>query len=108
VSYNYVGNVQVAQGDLVGALKSYKDGLAIAERLAKSDPGNAEWRRDLAVSFAKLGWVHRQSADRAEALDFFRQGQAIMSRLSKISPDNATWKQDLARFDGQIAELAQR
>jgi eukaryotic-like serine/threonine-protein kinase len=42
VSHERVGNVQVAQGDLAGALKSYNDSLAIAERLANSDPSNAE------------------------------------------------------------------
>jgi hypothetical protein len=36
-------DVQVAQGDLKTALKSYSDGLAIKERLAKSDPRNAGW-----------------------------------------------------------------
>ena len=41
VSYNKVGKVQVAQGDLSAALKSYSDSLAIADRLAKTDPGNA-------------------------------------------------------------------
>ena len=54
VSYIKVGNVQVAQGDQSGALKSYRDSLAIRERLARSDPGNASWQRDLAVSHAKL------------------------------------------------------
>ena len=49
VSYNRIGDVQVAQGDLAGALTSYRDSLAIAERLAKSDPGNAGWQRDLSV-----------------------------------------------------------
>jgi hypothetical protein len=39
--YERVGNVQAAQGDLAGALNSYRDSLAIRERLAKSDPGNA-------------------------------------------------------------------
>jgi hypothetical protein len=42
-AYGEVGGVQVAQGDLKAALKSYSDGLAITERLAKSDPGNADW-----------------------------------------------------------------
>ena len=45
VSYTKIGDVQVAQGDLAGALKSYKDGLGIADRLATSDPGNAGWQR---------------------------------------------------------------
>jgi hypothetical protein len=54
VSYDKVFDVQVAQGNLPAALKSYQDGLAIADRLAKSDPGNAGWQRDLSVSYANL------------------------------------------------------
>ena len=46
-----VGNVLVAQGNLPEALQSYRDELAIMERLAKSDPGNADWQRDLSVSY---------------------------------------------------------
>jgi hypothetical protein len=100
--------VQKAQGEFAGALKSHSDSLAIAERLAKADPRNAGWQRDLAVSCAKLASVHRQSGDNPKARDFLRQGQAIMARLTNLSPDNATWKQDLTWFDGQIAELAER
>ena len=33
--------MQLAQDDLAGALKSYGDSLAIMQRLAQSDPGNA-------------------------------------------------------------------
>ena len=51
----------MAQGDLAGALKSYNDGLGIAERLAKSDLGNAGWQRDLSVSYSKLATVYRRS-----------------------------------------------
>jgi hypothetical protein len=54
-----VGNVLVAQGNLPEALKSYQADLAIAERLARSDPGNVGWQRDLSVWFdqqiAELG-----------------------------------------------------
>jgi hypothetical protein len=42
--------VQEAQGDLKAPLKSYSDSLAIMERLAKADPDNAGWQRDLSVS----------------------------------------------------------
>ena len=64
-SYSKVGDVQVAQGDLAGALKSYRDSLAIRERLAKSDPGNAGWQRDLSVSYAKLGSTFRLAGEKA-------------------------------------------
>jgi hypothetical protein len=49
VSLNKVGDVKRDEGDLTGALKAYEDSLAIADRLAKSDPGNAGWQRDLSV-----------------------------------------------------------
>ena len=71
VSYEKVGDVQVAQGDLAGALKSYRDSLAIRDRLAKSDPGNAGWQRDLSVSYDKVGDVQagaRRPCGRAEVL----------------------------------------
>lgn len=37
VTYGGLGDVKKAQGDLAGALKSYRDGLSIIERLAQSD-----------------------------------------------------------------------
>jgi hypothetical protein len=40
----------VAQGKLDEALKSYRDSLAIAERLAAADPSNTRWQRDLSIS----------------------------------------------------------
>jgi hypothetical protein len=47
-------DVLQAQGDLAGALKAYRDGLRIAERIAKADPGNARWQFDLASSYWRL------------------------------------------------------
>jgi hypothetical protein len=95
-----------AQGNLPEALKAFRDGLAISDRLAKADPGNAGWQRDLSVSYSKLADAFRKAGDGAMALDALRQGRAIMVRMTSLSPDNAVWKRDLAWFDGQIAELA--
>ncbi|MEM7212891.1 MAG: hypothetical protein AAF479_13535 [Pseudomonadota bacterium] len=54
VAFNELGNVQVAQGNLRGALASYTGSLEIAERLAEDDPGNAGWQRDFWVSMWRL------------------------------------------------------
>jgi len=64
--------VQEAQGDLAGALKSYNDSLAIVARLAKSDPGNAEWQRDLSVSYNKVGDVQKAQGDLTGALKSYQ------------------------------------
>ena len=45
-SHIKVGDVLMAQGNLAEALKSYRDGLAVADRLAKSDPENVDWQRN--------------------------------------------------------------
>jgi hypothetical protein len=49
--------VLVAQGKLDEALKAYRDGLAIAERLAAADRNNTEWQRDLSIAYEKVGDV---------------------------------------------------
>jgi hypothetical protein len=106
VLYIKVGYVHVRQGDLVGANSSYRDSLAIEDRLAKSDPSNANWQRELSVSYAHLADGYRKAGEREKALDALRDGRAIMMRMTSLSPDNAVWKRDLVWFDGQIAELS--
>jgi tetratricopeptide (TPR) repeat protein/pimeloyl-ACP methyl ester carboxylesterase len=101
-----LGDIRKARGDLGIAKADYREAGALAERLAQSDPGNAGWQRDLAVSHAKLASVFRKGGENAKALDALRQGRAIMVRMTSLSPDNAVWRRDLAWFDGQIAELA--
>lgn len=96
----------VAQGNLPEALKSFRDGLSIRDRLAQADPGNAGWQRDLSVSYAKLAVTFREGGEKTKALEALRQGRAIMVRMTALSPDNAIWKRGLARFDRQITELA--
>ena len=50
-SYVEVGDFLMAQGNLIGALKWYRDALAVADRLAKVDPENC---RPAARSLARL------------------------------------------------------
>jgi len=95
-SYERIGDVQVEQGDLNAALKSYSDDLAIADRLAKSDPGNAGWQRDLSVSYNKVGDVQVAQGDLAGALKSYSDSLAIRDRLAASDPGNAGWQRDLS------------
>jgi hypothetical protein len=70
--------------------------LAIAERLAAADPGNAGWQRDLSVSHNKVGDVLRAQGDLAAALVRYRAGLAIRQRLAAADPGNAGWQHDVA------------
>ncbi len=96
----------VAQGNLPEALKTFRDGLAIADRLAKSDPGNAGWQRDLSVSYNKVGDVLVAQGNLPEALKIFRDGLAIADRLAKSDPGNAEWQRDLVISYKKIADCS--
>ena len=60
------------QGDGAGALQAFRKGHAIAEALAARDPANAEWQRNLMVSYAKLAGA-TEPTDAAAALDWWRK-----------------------------------
>ncbi|GLI37946.1 hypothetical protein KI811_05985 [Geobacter hydrogenophilus] len=75
-----------AQGDLPAALTSFRASLAIRERLAKADPGNAGWQRDLIVSYVKLSEATNDSSYAAKALDIALE----MQKRDTLAPSD-TW-----------------
>lgn len=101
-----IGDLHVMRGSLGQALAAYEDGLTLAGDLAKADPGNAGWQRDLALSLGRVAGVEAQQVRRQSALDGFRRGRAIIARLREAAQDNATLPKDLAWFDAQIAGLS--
>ena len=103
VSYNKVGNVEVAQGNLTEALASYQASLAIRERLGKSDPGNAGWQSDLAVSYGKLGDVFAKTGKVDDALQNYRLALAIMERLMNADATNLQWQAEAIEFNYDLA-----
>ena len=91
-----VGNIHWAKGELAAALDAYKQSLAISERLAKSNPGNAPWQRDLAVAYQKVADVEAAQGDLAAAVTSYEASLAISERLAKADPANAGWQRDLS------------
>ena len=91
----------VAQGDRAGALKSYRDGLAIRERLAQSDPGNAQWQQDVISSNWRLASAGDDAARRwALIIASFRNLPA-----DKLTAEQAQW---LQTAEANLAKLNSR
>jgi hypothetical protein len=105
LSYEKIGDVLAAQGNLPEGLKSFRDPLAIRNRLAQIDPGNTGWQHDLSVSYSKLADVCRKSQQAVESREAFAAGRSVIARLAAQFPDQVQWKRDLAWFDQQIATL---
>ena len=79
--------------------------MRISDRLAKADPGNAGWQRDLSVSYNKIGDVLVAQGNLPEALKSFRDGLAIRDRLAKADPGNAGWQRDLSVSYNKIGDV---
>jgi tetratricopeptide (TPR) repeat protein len=100
-----IGDVYIAEGNINSGLKYFRDSLAIADRLAKADPGNAGWQRDLSVSYDRIGDVQVKQGALTDALQSFRDSLAIRDRLAKADPGNAGWQRDLSVSYDRIGDV---
>ena len=104
MSHNRIGDVLLAQGDGDGASAAYQAGLAIREPLARRDPGNTEWQRDLSVSHNKLAMCcwRRATAGRP-CCQPSRPGDR--EALARRDPGNTEWQRDLSVSHDKIGDV---
>ncbi len=93
---------RAALDDVLGLQRRCQE---IFDRLAKADPGNAGWQRDLSVSYNKVGDVLVAQGNLPEALKSFRDSLAIRDRLAKADPGNAGWQRDLSVSYDKIGDV---
>jgi predicted negative regulator of RcsB-dependent stress response len=89
------GDVLMVRGDVPAALSAYQASLQIRDSLAKCDPANTQWQRDLFVSKVKIGDVLVVQGDSRGALAAYQAGLAITEELAKRDPANTEWQRDL-------------
>ena len=77
-----------SQGDLPGALKSYRDDLAIAERLAKADPSNAGWQFDVVTCNWRLALAGDEAVRRWTLIVVTLRG---LTAANKLTVEQTKW-----------------
>ncbi len=100
-----LGDIKKQRGDLAGALKSYRDSLAIAERRAKSDPGNKNWPRDLSNCYDRIGNVQMDQGDLSAARQSYYDSLAIRDKEAKSDPGDDGWQRDLSVSFNKIGDV---
>lgn len=95
MSYDRLGALRHAQGDLAVARTAYAAALALRDRLAAADPTNTEWQRDRSFCLTKLAQLHDQLADCAAALRLTEQSLEVDERLAALDPTNVMWQADV-------------
>jgi tetratricopeptide (TPR) repeat protein len=75
------------------------------ERLARSDPGNADWQHDMALAYDKVGDVLLAQDNLAEALKSYRDELTIVDQLVRADPGNPGWQRDLSMSYEMIGDV---
>jgi hypothetical protein len=70
--------------------------LTIRRKLVLSEPGHQGWRRDLSISYERVGQVHQKLNETKEALDAYKSSLALRQGLADANPGNAQLQGDLA------------
>jgi len=84
-----------SEADPAQALPLMESALRMAEELVMLDPDNAEFQRDVSVSYAKLGDVQLHQGDTAQALGYYEKALAVAEELVKLDPDNTEFRRDV-------------
>ena len=78
-------------GDPAAARRYYEDGLTIRKRLADAAPDNADYARDLSVSYNKLGDLAMSGGDPAAARRILRGRPDDREAAGRRSTENADY-----------------
>ena len=81
-SFDKLGNVAKAKGQMSEAREHYEKSLTIREQIAKEDESNSSCR-ELAVSYDELGSLAMTMGKRIEAKRYYEKGLSIRERLAE-------------------------
>ncbi|MBY0360684.1 MAG: hypothetical protein K2X45_02155, partial [Phreatobacter sp.] len=81
-------------------------GLVVRQRLAEADPGNAQFQRDLSISWNKIGDLAVAAGDGKAAREAFEKGLAVRQRLAEADPGNAQFQRDLILSHVKLASCS--
>jgi class 3 adenylate cyclase/tetratricopeptide (TPR) repeat protein/tRNA A-37 threonylcarbamoyl transferase component Bud32 len=102
---NDQGTLLRTQGDLIGALRAFREGLAIAEKLFKEEPNTPIRQRDLSVSYELIGVVLTDQNDPEGALGAFQKCYALRETLLAKDPNNKDYQWVLARAHELLGDM---
>ena len=101
--YNRIGQTQEQLVDYESALQSYQLSLKEAQELSTVEPGNARYRRSVAVGYAKVGDIYYETHDFKTAGINFQTSFSILKVLSDNEPNNMQLRRSLGLIDARVA-----
>ncbi|MBR3919222.1 MAG: toll/interleukin-1 receptor domain-containing protein, partial [Clostridia bacterium] len=105
VSYNNLGAICKAEGNLTKAKEYYEKSLKIREILAK-ETNTVEARRDLSVSYNNLGYIFREEGNLTKAKEYYEKSLKIREILAKET-NTVEARRDLSVSYVKLGEIYQ-
>ena len=96
VALNRLGDAQTALGDSLGAAASFRDMVAMGNKLLDVDPYNQVWASDLAVALERLGGALSAGNDASGALKSYQDSLALRDWLVQQDTTNVFSNLNLA------------
>jgi len=107
-SLDGLGSVLQETGDTAGALENRRKGLGIRDELARLDPNNAHYRRQLAFSHHNVGLSLVVAGDLASALAQFKQELGLFESLSAADRKDVQARRNRSLAHKQIGDVLMR
>ena len=95
-------------GRLLPALKLEGRVVGLFEQRSKSAPENADYARDLSVSYSKMGDLFRALGDGKQAREYYERALEVRQRLADSAPENADYARDLSVSYERMGDLFAR
>jgi tetratricopeptide (TPR) repeat protein len=99
-----VGNIFLARGDLAEALNSYREGLIVADRLAKAGPDGVEWQHKITLIFIKVGDVLMAQGNFAEAVKSYQDALSVAHRFAESNSESVAWQRSLSLAYSKVGD----
>jgi tetratricopeptide (TPR) repeat protein len=93
-------------GDAAEASQLFRDSVEVFQRLTKAEPTTARWRRDLALSYFKLGSAVDKQEKFADALEAHRNGLATVQTLLVSEPGNSELRTALDAVIDDLGDIS--
>ena len=103
-----VGDARRAAGDVVEALRRYREALPMDEDLVRSDPGNRRYRSQLGWSYERVANLTLETRDFREAERLFRLQASVFEQMAAEDPDDADAAAGLSASHRHFYALADR
>ncbi len=100
-----LGQVRMAQGNLVAAMKPFEESLLLARDLAARDTANTEWQVGLGASHFWVGYTHYLRSALDSALAEFTPYLEISRRLVERDSTNPDWQLELGYAHSNIGSV---